>query len=465
VHAARHHHMMMGHLHPGYLGYASMPPHAGAYGMHGYPIHHEQAMAHVVPHPDYSALQRPGSASMDPSARDPYGNAVKGGKDAGKGALHMHNPYVGLDMSRMGGGGNKPLAPVAGKAPMSKGPAGKAKCKPPRASGLGTSMSKGKGSGGAASARDASGGGGDVKSVLGATKGHRGTRVVQGKLVPVEGLRLESPQQLQGVSSGNSLACAQAGRGEFSQAQYLEEHLASKSMDESPGFSMLTITSPAVTSELTLSPMTHYVLAPLSAEKGPQKCDSTRLCPEATPGSGAPREVLPGAQWFLSPLLQSKDSPSNVWRNSPFMQSNFSPQVSPMMTAFDQTSGAKRKMPSPFISYATTSNGVVQLTPSSSSKRAKGADGKTEGRLSLFSSDPDAPSKAEEEELGSGGAAYGQGGEPSPTLSMISCGSMSAFALGVASGNGGRALDMQAKDEATSSCAGIIDQAVAAVDT
>jgi len=510
--AARHHHMMMGHLHPGYMAYPHMAPqHAAAYGMPAYAMlphpTHEQAMAHAVqhqhahphqlPHPhvhvhvhahaqaqDYAAMQRPGSEHVEPSARDPYGSMEKGGKDAAKGALHMHNPYGGLDMARMMGKPAGSSAPASKSSGAAKGPAGKGKCKPPRASSLGSTMPKGKTSGGGASSKASgkNGSSGGLVSVLGATKGHRGTRVVQGKLLPVEGRGggFESPRQVAGSGAsscgpGGAGSAQQPARVDASHATYLEEP-GKHGMDESPGFnSMLVMSSPPVSSELTLSPMNHYVLAPLSVEKGPRQygegASSTRLGPETTPGSAAAREVLPGAQWFLSPLLQSKDSPSNVWRNSPFMQSNLSPQMSPMMNALDRSAAVsthKRKVPSPFISYATTSHGVVQLNQST--KRAKGGDCKPEGRLSLLSSEVEAATKgegAEDDEMGGGGGGgFVQGGEPSPTLSMMSCGSMSAFALGVASGNGARSLDMHAKDEApNASCSGIIDQAVAAVDT
>lgn len=145
-------------------------------------------------------------------------------------------------------------------------------------------------------------------------------------------------------------------------------------------------------------------------------------------------------------------------------------QVSPMMGACDQNQSHKRKMPSPFISYATSSQGVVQLAPSSKrhagaqGAKAGGADRAAEGsenKFSLLSEEAGGKEEGQAEEVHY--ANGGVEGQASPALSMISCGSMSAFALGVASGNGGRPLDMQSKGE--SAGVGLIEQAAATVDS
>jgi hypothetical protein len=148
-------------------------------------------------------------------------------------------------------------------------------------------------------------------------------------------------------------------------------------------------------------------------------------------------------------------------------------QVSPMMGACDQSTSHKRKVPSPFISYSTSSHGVVQLAPSSKrhaggkDTKAGGAEESAEREVDKFSLlNPEAASGKEEEAVEEAHFGNGSGEqEASPTLSMISCGSMSAFALGVASGNGGRPMDASPSKCQKSPSGGIIDQAAATVDS
>jgi hypothetical protein len=146
-----------------------------------------------------------------------------------------------------------------------------------------------------------------------------------------------------------------------------------------------------------------------------------------------------------------------------------------MMGACDQSTSHKRKVPSPFISYSTSSHGVVQLAPSSKrhaggkQTKAGGAEESAERAVNKFSLlNPEAASGKEEEAEAVEEAHFGNGSgeqEASPALSMISCGSMSAFALGVASGNGGRPIDASPSKCQKSPGAGIIDQAAATVDS
>ena len=144
-----------------------------------------------------------------------------------------------------------------------------------------------------------------------------------------------------------------------------------------------------------------------------------------------------------------------------------------MMGACDQSTSHKRKVPSPFISYSTSSHGVVQLAPSSKrhaggkDTKAGGAEESAEREVDKFSLlNPEAASGKEEEAVEEVHFGNGSGEqEASPTLSMISCGSMSAFALGVASGNGGRPMDASPSKCQKSPCGGIIDQGAATVDS
>ena len=330
-HAAHHHahahaahqHMMMGHIHPGYMGYAPMPPHGAAYGI-PYAMHHKQVMAHMQGL-EYAAMPAPGSEFLEPSARDRYANAPKGGKDAAARAVHAHNPYAGVNLSHIMG---KPVA-TASKAASAKGPAGKGKCKPPRASGVNSATAKSKAAAAAGKEKLSSSGcaaaapitnGNNEFAALGAAKGSRGTRVVQGKLVAVEPSKQDLLQSPPGYSILPPGCRDSLHNGHYAGEDYKD--------DESPGLhSFLTLSSPALDSS-QLCPATPYVLAPLSTDKGSRAVDvQGRMGPDGTPGSTLAGQPLPGAQWFLSPLLQSKDSPGNVWRNSPFMHSTLSPQV------------------------------------------------------------------------------------------------------------------------------------------
>lgn len=144
-----------------------------------------------------------------------------------------------------------------------------------------------------------------------------------------------------------------------------------------------------------------------------------------------------------------------------------------MIGACDQSTSHKRKVPSPFISYSTSSHGVVQLAPSSK-RHAGGKDDKVGGaeesaerevdKFSLLN--PEAANGKDEEAVEEAHFVNGCGEEEaSPALSMISCGSMSAFALGVASGNCVRPMDASPSKCHKSPSGGIIDQAAATVDS
>lgn len=242
-------------------------------------------------------------------------------------------------------------------------------------------------------------------------------------------------------------------------------------VEESPSWnSMLTLTSPTFGS--TYSPMTPHALAPLS-DKAQRLNDpwSSRLAPDQTPGSTLGGQ-LPHPQWLLSPLLKSKESPMATWTNaSPGLLSSFSPQqVSPIMSACDNedNTAQKRKVPSPFVSYSTSCQGIVEL--SSSTKRHTGVEGvKGNGgdgtadripavRLPFLNHEQDELDERRDQKKTTAG------GEQSPTLSMLaSCDSMSAFAMGVASANGVPQLGMECKEETAGK--NIIDQAVTEVNT
>jgi len=314
--AAQQHHMMMGHIHAGYLSYPPMQPGA-AYTMPPMPpyaMHHQKAMAHMGAH-EYAALPPPGSEILAPSTRDGYSGLAKGIAVSAK-AAHTHN----FELSNIMG---KPGETVVAKwtnAPPAKGPAGKAKCKPPRAGAQGSaSISNGKQPAGAAAASSCEMTSichQEMTSVLGAIKSQVSTRGVHGKLLQSEVVRpdLCSPTASMGILTPGL-------KPESTHSMYPQDAADSPALH-----SMHTIHSPAMGS--LLSPSTHYVLAPLSTEKGPRAFEpqSTRLGPDGAPGSMLGGQLLPGpGQWFLSPLLQSKDSP--MWRSSPFMQSNLSPQV------------------------------------------------------------------------------------------------------------------------------------------
>jgi hypothetical protein len=63
--------------------------------------------------------------------------------------------------------------------------------------------------------------------------------------------------------------------------------------------------------------------------------------PQRTPNLSM-AQPLSASSWFLSPLLAAKDSPCINWKSSPMEGGVLSPQVSPMLVAFD--SGGKRKV-------------------------------------------------------------------------------------------------------------------------
>jgi hypothetical protein len=155
---------------------------------HTYTHTHTQVMAHMQGL-EYAAMPAPGSEFLEPSARDRYTSPGKGSKDAAKAAVHLHNPhdphnpYAGVNLSHIMG---KP-SPSASKALSVKGPAGKAKCKPPRASSLSSAAAKSRASSSTATAREHSTTttisanpalGNNEFAALGAAKGSRGTRCV-----------------------------------------------------------------------------------------------------------------------------------------------------------------------------------------------------------------------------------------------------------------------------------------------
>ena len=148
----------------------------------------------------------------------------------------------------------------------------------------------------------------------------------------------------------------------------------------------------------------------------------------------------------------------------------FARQVSPIMSACDNedNTAQKRKVPSPFVSYSTSCQGIVEL--SSSTKRHTGVEGvKGNGgdgtadrspavRLPFLNHEQDELDERRDQKKTTAG------GEQSPTLSMLaSCDSMSAFAMGVASANGVPPLGMECKEETAGK--NIIDQAVTEVNT
>ena len=134
----------------------------------------------------------------------------------------------------------------------------------------------------------------------------------------------------------------------------------------------------------------------------------------------------------------------------------------------EDNTAQKRKVPSPFVSYSTSCQGIVEL--SSSTKRHTGVEGvKGNGgdgtadrspavRLPFLNHEQDELDERRDQKKTTGGC------EQSPTLSMLaSCDSMSAFAMGVASANGVPPLGMECKEETAGK--NIIDQAVTEVNT
>ena len=134
----------------------------------------------------------------------------------------------------------------------------------------------------------------------------------------------------------------------------------------------------------------------------------------------------------------------------------------------EDNTAQKRKVPSPFVSYSTSCQGIVEL--SSSTKRHTGVEGvKGNGgdgtadrspavRLPFLNHEQDELDERRDQKKTTAG------GEQSPTLSMLaSCDSMSAFAMGVASANGVPPLGMECKEETAGK--NIIDQAVTEVNT
>ena len=299
----QHHHMMMGHMHPGYVGYPPMP-HGAPYGIPpGALWHRGNTMAPVMGR-DYANMPPPGSEIMQmqqASARDPYCAAATGGTDAAK----TSETQAGMELSYITGKSGR----AGGKVPAPRGPAGKAKCRPPHAAGWGRGTSKSKADTYATHVKEDQP---HSTPTLGVSKGQRGTRVVSGKMVSAEGHM--SPGIIKPSDPAN---------GNYNQTDEAR-------VEESPSWnSMLTLTSPTFGS--TYSPMTPHALAPLS-DKTQRLNDpwSSRLAPDQTPGSTLGGQ-LPHPQWLLSPLLKSKESPMATWTNSPGLLSSFSPQQVPFL--------------------------------------------------------------------------------------------------------------------------------------
>jgi hypothetical protein len=150
---------------------------------------HTQVMAHMQGL-EYAAMPAPGSEFLEPSVRDRYTPPGKGINDAAK-AVHLHNAhnlhnhYAGVNLSHIMG----KQAPTS-KAISVKGPAGKAKCKPPRASSISSAAAKSRAFSSTATAREHStdttstanpAHGTNEFAALGAAKGSRGTRLLFSK--------------------------------------------------------------------------------------------------------------------------------------------------------------------------------------------------------------------------------------------------------------------------------------------
>jgi len=212
------------------------------------------------------------------------------------------------------------------------------------------------------------------------------------------------------------------------------ECLQGKSPDLHPS---ALLDSPLLSSEP--APNTPCILAPLSET---QKSSRTPASTSVQP--------LAGAQWFLSPLLASKDSPSTGWNGTPLLNSNTSPTVSPMLSACDTVAGAqKRKMSSPFLSFSPSSQPITSLpvnnkrfAPSKASASSSSISSwQPTGRLSVLSSGNDNMAKNGERHSSfsfQDGINFGHGQdgnegllEASPALSAQSCGSMSSYSLGL----------------------------------
>jgi len=151
---------------------------------------HTQVMAHMQGL-EYAAMPAPGSEFLEPSVRDRYTPPGKGIRDAAK-AVHLHNAhnlhnhYAGVNLSHIMG----KQAPTS-KASSVKGPAGNAKCKPPRASSsVSSAAAKSRAFSSTATAREHStdttstanpAHGTNEFAALGAAKGSRGTRLLFSK--------------------------------------------------------------------------------------------------------------------------------------------------------------------------------------------------------------------------------------------------------------------------------------------
>jgi hypothetical protein len=158
--------------------------HAPAFAMHP-----KQVMSHIAGQ-EYAAMQSKCAAEQaasEASARDAYSaTAAKWGqcKDAGKpvsahnpqNPQNPHNPYAAMNISHMMG--NAGVGVSTCKLALEKGPTGKPKSKPPRASTVGSVPPKAISN--PIEVRKITS---DPSVSLGATKSQKGTRVVQGKKI------------------------------------------------------------------------------------------------------------------------------------------------------------------------------------------------------------------------------------------------------------------------------------------
>ena len=162
-----------------------------AFAMHApaFAMHPKQVMSHIAGQ-EYAAMQSKCAAEQaasEASARDAYSATAKWGqcKDAGTpvGAHNPqnlqipHNPYAAMNISHIVGKAGVGVS-TCSKADLEKGPTGKAKSKPPRASTVGSVLPKS--SSNPIEIRKITS---DPSVSLGATKSQKGTRVVQGKKI------------------------------------------------------------------------------------------------------------------------------------------------------------------------------------------------------------------------------------------------------------------------------------------